>query len=277
MSNVMSSNCCGAELRESYASETCVVRVCRDCGSLSVEHKAASTVAEPWNMANVTEVFKAALAQRRSCQAGAIFRGLASRLESKRILDYGCGQGAFVNFLVQQGMDCRGCDMKLTNCDSECPPDRFIAIQNPWEVPDLKGFDVITMLDVLEHCEQPTRLLEAFGAGGIGRVVIKVPMLFGPLGVAAEFLSNLGRHQILERLLLVGEISPHSTFFTLKGLKRLLERTGYSTDTMLRFADVGSELPQRFRTPDGSADRRRGRVFDAGARRGARGGFAVLV
>jgi hypothetical protein len=76
-------------------------------------------------------------------------------------------------------------------------------------------------------------------------------MLKGPIGVGASILARMGRSTLLQRLLLVGEISPHYSFFTSRGLEQLFKRHGFTLHSSLRIADVGTELPERMRGKDG--------------------------
>lgn len=244
-------HCCNGNQAKLHNSNKVATSYCRGCGTLAATHFINDVIAEPWNMASVTTTFKEALEFRRKQQAGYLIKKLNPVLKNKTILDYGCGQGAFVNFLLEQGHNCWGCDLELTNCDSKVPSDRFIAITEPWMTPST-SVDLVTLLDVLEHSPNPQSFLRELNDIGVKELLIKVPNFSGPVAIGARFLARFGKVALLEKLLLVEEISPHHSYFTIKGLRRLLNAAGYSVKKALSFPDVGPELPKRFRTADGT-------------------------
>jgi hypothetical protein len=201
-------------------------------------------------MGSVTPAFLAALQTRRNIQAAQIAAFFANDLRQGALIDYGCGQGSFVHTLRARDIDAFGCDISDSYLRDEVR-EKFIQIDTPWSLPNLAKFQTISFLDVLEHIENPSSLVAALRASGIKNVLVKVPMLRGPIGVGASILARLGRTTLMQRLLLVGEVSPHHSFFTSRGLALLFEQHGFYLKSALRIADVGSELPARMRGKDG--------------------------
>jgi 2-polyprenyl-3-methyl-5-hydroxy-6-metoxy-1,4-benzoquinol methylase len=64
-----------------------------------------------------------------------------------RVLDYGCGGGVFVQYLIEQGYEhARGYDPYVKTGPSSLPPG--------------KGYDVVLSQDVIEHVDDPRKHLE---------------------------------------------------------------------------------------------------------------------
>jgi SAM-dependent methyltransferase len=201
-------------------------------------------------MSSVTPQFLEALQRRRSLQAKQIITKLKDDLTGVRVLDYGCGQGSFVRFLLQHGVDAYGCDISELNVDSSALGARFTRLAEPWSMPSNSSYTVISMLDVLEHAKAPAEVLRRLSETAVKTIIVKVPMLHGPIGLSAQVLAEFRRTGLLERLLLVGENSPHYSFFTSRGLIKLFQAHSFSLKKAFRIADVGQELPERLRRED---------------------------
>ncbi len=243
--------CCCGQLALVSNSSVVEVAQCPGCGSLLTEFpKSERHEDDPWQLQSVTPTFLEALRLRRDRQAGAIIKRFGLELRKGKLLDYGCGQGAFVLYARGQGLDAAGCDISSINLKPEIA-DSFVALSEPWEIPDLSAVRTISFLDVLEHVEHPDQIVDKLFASGVENVLIKVPMLHGPIGLIAHTLARFGKLGLLHRLLLVDEPAPHYSFFTSKGLKKLFEERGFVLADSVRIADVGSELPQRLRGMEG--------------------------
>lgn len=96
---------------------------------------------------------------------------------SGRLLDYGCGSGAFANWMSLSGYDVVG--LEPFSLGKPAVRDRLTLLRAPLEEVEggLGEFDVITLWHVLEHVKHPDRLLERLSRrlapGGV--VVISVP------------------------------------------------------------------------------------------------------
>lgn len=243
--------CCAGPLVTFLRSARAEVDRCAGCGSLLARFAVRPGGADPWDMPSVTPAFLRALGMRRALQAERILRRFRPILASGAVLDYGCGQGAFVRFLRERGIPAAGCDLSTANADPSIRNGAFIALSEPWELPPLDRFATLCFLDVLEHSEAPGALVETLASSRVGQVIVKVPLAGGPIAAAAALLSRLGRPGLLERLLLAGEVSPHFTLFSARGLARLFESRGFALAESLALADVGRELPDRLRGPSG--------------------------
>lgn len=229
--------------------ETAHVTAWRDTtGSLLVEHRMTTERDDPWDVATITESFAEALRLRRARQGKRIIRRFADVLGRGRVLDYGCGQRAFLDQLLAAGYDATGCDVGVPGAGlprSGDSGDRFIKLDHPWAMPSAGSWTTLVLLDVLEHHPSPGVFLRSLGSPSF--LLIKVPLLTGPIGRLALAGVRAGRPALMEKLLLVGDVSPHVCFFTAVGLDRVAESAGYVRRRRLNLADVGVEMPDRIR------------------------------
>jgi 2-polyprenyl-3-methyl-5-hydroxy-6-metoxy-1,4-benzoquinol methylase len=90
----------------------------------------------------------------------------------QRVLDYGCGGGAFVHFLRERGYDAHGYDAFVSEGEFALPPG--------------SGYDVLLSQDVLEHVDDPrehlTTLRDLCVPGGL--------LVLGTPNAAAIDLAN---------------------------------------------------------------------------------------
>lgn len=94
------------------------------------------------------------------------------------VLDYGCGTGRMMELMAPLG-DVRGCDVSalaLDYCKSRGIEKLF---QPAPDCSNLEHYDLVTMLDVLEHADDDVSLLRNLAAhlNPGGRLVITVPAL----------------------------------------------------------------------------------------------------
>jgi 2-polyprenyl-3-methyl-5-hydroxy-6-metoxy-1,4-benzoquinol methylase len=101
---------------------------------------------------------------------------------SGRLLDFGCGNGAFAQHMSTAGFDAVG--VEPFSLGATHTADRLKLIRAPFEqvAGELGSFDVITLWHVLEHLRQPVEVLQRLAThlspGGL--IVISVPN-FGSL------------------------------------------------------------------------------------------------
>jgi 2-polyprenyl-3-methyl-5-hydroxy-6-metoxy-1,4-benzoquinol methylase len=129
---------------------------------------------------------------------GSRFR-LAARLvgEGARLLDYGCGDGTFLalthgRFERAVGADVdegqlESCRARLGHLDGV----RFVRTTDLAAPAHAHAYDIVTCMEVLEHCPEPERLrvLDTLRllVARRGRVVISVPIEIGPALLAKQF------------------------------------------------------------------------------------------
>ena len=137
---------------------------------------------------------------------------------SNRLLDIGFGEGGLLRIAQEFGWECFGTEIS--------PQALSYGQQQGWVVSDqamydthfvAQGFDVVTMIELLEHVQNPHQLL---------RMAAK---LLRPGGVL--YLTTPNANSLNRRLLGLkwSVISPpeHLTIWTVQGLRLALSRTGF--------------------------------------------------
>jgi SAM-dependent methyltransferase len=143
------------------------------------------------------------------------FIRFAAKHAGERVLDLGCGYGAYSLALQSEGRRCVGTDVNLeylkTAASAGLP---VVAAGGPLPFPD-KSFDTVLLLEVIEHVPQIQDLLkEAF------RVARKNVLVTAP---NAEDLELLKGNDVTYAHMLS---SDHVHFFDSKGLRELLNTYG---------------------------------------------------
>jgi 2-polyprenyl-3-methyl-5-hydroxy-6-metoxy-1,4-benzoquinol methylase len=148
--------------------------------------------------------------------------------KQKDVLDVGCGHGYFSRELHKQGNRIVGIDI-VPEPDERDVLERYIQADlndRRLDLADLVGdrrFDVVLLPDVLEHLNEPERLLRACKAvlRPHGIVIISLPNVAN-ITVRASLL--MGRFDYTERGILD---RTHLRFFTRKTARDLVKKSGY--------------------------------------------------
>jgi len=146
-----------------------------------------------------------------------------------RVLDIGCGNGAFDRLLIEQGCEVHGLD-RHPNRDVE-GLDAYTSIDlDVWaHAFPARDYDCVLLLDVLEHLRHPERLLAYLRAESGPRkplVLISVPnVAFFIIRLRLLFGSfQYGKLGILDLT--------HTRLFTAKSILALLARNGYIVESV---------------------------------------------
>lgn len=156
------------------------------------------------------------------------------------LLDVGCSTGAFLEKAKQHGFSIHGLDPSAYACEQsrlrlEIGSDCIIhsSIQDAAILQE-KKFDVITVWDVIEHCQSPRenllRLVDALKPGGI--IVIRTPDTSSIFFQSAILLSRLSFGMVLFPLLALYH-SDHFVLFNRKSLSHLFSRVGLAEQRMV--------------------------------------------
>jgi glycosyltransferase involved in cell wall biosynthesis len=164
---------------------------------------------------------------------------LAAVPEGSRVLDVGCGPGNFARELLKKQCRVDGADQM-----PPVEPSPFGAFI-PWKEPetlsvDLSRYDVVLLLDIIEHLQEPERFLDGLRVaarahqptfivttGNVTFFVVRIQALFGNF--------NYGRRGILDLT--------HTRLYTFKTLRVLFEQCGYQVE---RMAGIPAPYPLAF-------------------------------
>lgn len=158
--------------------------------------------------------------------------GLGVKPELHSVLDYGCGQGWFLNTLKEQGYrDISGTDtstLSLQYTQTSTPQTHWIDLEHHQMIPPLKNhYSMVVSLDVLEHIPSDSLLsvIKEFQSLTPQWIVIKTPDSNGLLFRLSRFLYSLGIKGPYEQLWLKNSLSPHLHYFSKSSLRTLLTKT----------------------------------------------------
>jgi SAM-dependent methyltransferase len=153
------------------------------------------------------------------------FGRLFRKGRGRRLLDFGCGNGLFLEMAHRRGFDCYGVDLAADAIEvaRQKPSGQNAYHGTPTDVPELAagGFDVITMWSVLAHLARPVDDLTMLRS------------LLAPDGVLLLLTVNAGSLRLKNDLETWGGFTPnHLAFFAPETLRLLLRRAGFRAAVM---------------------------------------------
>jgi SAM-dependent methyltransferase len=185
------------------------------------------------------------------------FGRLFRRGRGRRLLDFGCGTGLFLDIAHRRGFDCYGVDLAADAIElaRQKPSGQNAYHGSPMDIPQLAagGFDVITMWSVLAHLARPVDELTMLRT------------LLVPDGVLLLLTVNAGSLKLKHDLASWGGFTAnHLAFFAPETLCLLLRRAGFRAVVMPPWY---SEPVERGTTRLSEREQRRlRRVIDRGNR-----------
>jgi len=148
----------------------------------------------------------------------------------RSVLDLGCGDGAFLDIAREHGLRTAGIELSATSARAAADSGHHVRVGSILDAfpSDFRGFDAVTMWDVLEHLPEPRRGLE--GARGAvrpgGRLLVLSPMMgsaYDRFGIIAYRISR-GR---VEQPLRMCWSEDHLFRFDPRGLCQALLEMGF--------------------------------------------------
>lgn len=216
---------------------------CSSCDQYQLEHPVTKAQTEAWKEENISQTFLDSLEKRRRLQATEILSKWRNQIQEPA-LDYACGQGIFLEAAMKSGLNIKGADLNRVGAHAA----NILQVDKPWGTSVAKDFKTVIMLDVIEHNKGLEAFLNDLKNYGVQTLIIKVPNSKGPSALAARMLKAMGKHGLWETLNLVGDFVPHYTFFSAKGLKRMLAQSGFEVTESMQLTEFGTELPERLRS-----------------------------
>ncbi|MBV9745841.1 MAG: methyltransferase domain-containing protein, partial [Acidobacteriia bacterium] len=144
------------------------------------------------------------------------------------VLDIGCGEGFFAAELAKNGNRTAGIDalsapQVASALEQYVRADLESGIEPALERLEVRRFDYILLLDVLEHLRRPERILcqAARALKDNGRIVVSVPNV---ANITVRLMLLFGRFNYKERGILD---RTHLRFYTHRTARRLVEEAGY--------------------------------------------------
>ena len=185
------------------------------------------------------------------------FGQLLASGEGRRLLDFGCGNGLFLELAHARGFDCYGVDLAedAIQVARRKPSGRHTYHGAPLDIPEVArgGFDVITMWSVLAHLAEPVKDLTM------------QRQLLDPAGVLLILTVNSDSLVFRRRLRTWGGFTPNHLLFSAPAtLSLLLERAGFGAVVMPPWYGEGVETGATSLGP--RAQRRLRRTADRGNR-----------
>lgn len=153
------------------------------------------------------------------------FGELFARGDGRRLLDFGCGNGLFLDLAHERGFACHGVDLAedaIAVAVSK-PSGAHTYHGSPQDIPEIAagGFDVITMWSVLAHLATPLADLTM------------LRRLLAPDGVLLILTVNAESLALKRALTQWGGFTPnHLLFSSPKTLPKLLARAGFGAVVM---------------------------------------------
>jgi SAM-dependent methyltransferase len=183
------------------------------------------------------EAYEASVGSVRRSQAREIVHWVQQRKPSGLWLDIGCSFGYLLTEARLHGYELRGIepdDRAFQTALAQLGPQVVVQGLASEENLEDAGYDIISMLDVLEHI--PVTVLPTFAAmlrrklrpGGL--LIIKVPTregLFYKIAHALAPYTGSLLHGVLRRLWQSDYEFPHTVYFDQSSLRRYLEKSGY--------------------------------------------------
>jgi SAM-dependent methyltransferase len=175
----------------------------------------------------------------------------------RRLLDFGCGNGLFLDIAHARGFECYGVDLAADAIEAarEKPSGRNAYHGAPDDIPEIAagGFHVITLWSVLAHLAQPVE------------DITMLRRLLAPDGVLLILTVNAGSLVLRRRLETWGGFTPnHLLFSSPQTLPLLLRRAGFRAVVMPPW--YGEPVERGTSHLSAGAQRRLRRAIDRGNR-----------
>ncbi len=252
--------CGSSNLRTAYRFDRFAVLKCRGCdgswrsnmyslGDITAMYTGDEYSQNPYFSYNAEE-FKVAARGRFANYVGAL-SAIASKVKVGRLLDVGCGSGAFLNVAQQRGWDVTGIELspELSQVSRRAVKAEVInAAFESVALPE-ESYDVVTMWDIIEHVLDPVfclRKVERLLKPG-GMALFCTPDEDSLLARAGLFLYRMSGGGVSYPALALHP-TYHTYFFSRSGFKTLVGKSGmqvvrcYSQEAFFEHSQLPSPI-----------------------------------
>lgn len=234
--------------------EDFLVRVCRECGHQILHRCPALPYAGDDEFEPVIlDRYITAMKESRQAAARRLLSGVARVLPDKgQLLDVGASFGWLVEEAVRAGWQAEGIEPSEIACDAArrqgLPVSRGFFPEN---LPDAgRRWQVITLMDVLEHLERPSEILAAIRSrlAPQGVLALQVPNSRGLFLRVSKGLARFTAGRFCGPLLRMYQTQfsyPHLHYFHPGNMQRLLSRCGFQVLEMRPTQTISGATAER--------------------------------
>jgi len=204
-----------------------IVKKCLNCGLLykSFEHKVEDLYADKYASSSIDlkEDHKGNISHFFQSILESAFKRL--RTPAGTLLDVGSGTSLMLQAAINLGYDATGVELSERLAENAKKQGYKVINTNISSISTAEKFDTITMMDIIEHLENPLVVLNAIKnlLSNRGEVIVYTPNHDSLIVKISYWLYKVGVKSPIENIF----ACTHTCFFTTKTLNMTLEQAGY--------------------------------------------------
>jgi 2-polyprenyl-3-methyl-5-hydroxy-6-metoxy-1,4-benzoquinol methylase len=164
-----------------------------------------------------------------------IIKETFSRLKKNepKLLDVGSGVGIMLQAAKKVGFDPTGVELSEKLAKKIQEKGYKIINKDVTDIPPGESYDAITMMDLIEHLEDPSSVLLTLKGliGSEGELIVYTPNHNSLIVKIAHIFYKLGIKSPMENIF----ACTHTCFFTTKTLSDIIQKTGYEITDIKHF------------------------------------------
>ena len=193
---------------------------CIDCGHIYLSPRPTDETLGDYYQGKYYTAANAQSGEKKQTSHAFLYANYVKRFYKSlncKILDVGCGDGTFIEYMAKNGANCFAVEPDKRTRDLVS---NYDGVNNVWQyLSDVNenGFDVITMFEVIEHLTNPSTDLEICNKllKENGSLIIKTPN------------ANAFESKLLGPDWISLEIPRHLHFFTDNTINKILNQSGF--------------------------------------------------
>lgn len=156
-----------------------------------------------------------------------ILNSFLNRAANKKntLLDIGSGMGVMLQTAIESGYEATGVELSKDLAEESIKRGFKVINKNVSELSTAEKFDTITMMDIIEHLEDPMEVMGLLKnlLNSNGEIIVYTPNHDSLIVKISNLFYKLGVKSPIENIF----ACTHTCFFTSKTLKITLEKAGY--------------------------------------------------